>query len=272
MFCYRLLVASGGLLPTTLTTQEVSGGGAGGAGWLHFSPPSLSPSLPPSNLPFNSSLRCRDVPSRYISILLSEFKLLLSSALIFILPLIEKINSNWVKCYLWTIDCRKNARNEQLQSCQLGWWERQGPICHLSSQLLLYYFFCLRQLENVFTAQTVYIQIYEEKRMTPNLGKCQKIKRLSPHYCRAELGREISNILHILFIGDNIYTLYRVRGRVLFWRQFASEGRRGELWGGWRWGGVVASDIDSLAGGSHHIPGGRPAELHSRYHQPHLEI
>ena len=180
--------------------------------------PSLLPLSPP-NLPFNSSLRCRDVPSRYISILLSEFKLLLSSALIFILPLIEKINSNWVKCYLWTIDCRKNARNEQLQSCQLGWWERQGPICHLSSQLLLYYFFCLRQLENVFTAQTVYIQIYEEKRMTPNLGKCQKIKRLSPHHCRTELGREISTILHFLFIGDNIYTLYRVIGMVLFWRQ-----------------------------------------------------
>ena len=157
----------------------------------HHQTPSVSPLL--GRLPFNSSLRCRDVPSRYISILLSEFKLLLSSALIFILPLIEKINSNWVKCLSLDPADEKTARNEQLQWCQLSWWERQGPICHLSSQLWLYYFFCLRQLENVFTAQTVYIQIYEEKRMTPNLGKCQKIKRLSPHHCWTEqkLGREI---------------------------------------------------------------------------------
>ena len=41
------------------------------------------------------------------------------------------------------------------------------------------------------------IQIYEEERMTPNLGKCQKIKRLSLH-CRPELGWKMSYILHIL--------------------------------------------------------------------------
>ena len=168
----------------------------------------------------------------------------------------------------------KNARNEQLQPCQLSWWERQGPICHLSSQLWLYYFFCLRQLENVFTAQTVYIQIYEEKRMTPNLGKCQKIKRLSPHQCWTELGREIYNILHIYVQRRQTFLhshIMRFTGCMLFF-----EGRLplrgGELWGGWRWSAVLARDIDSLAGGSHHIPGGRPAELHSRYQRPHLEI
>ena len=101
------------------------------------------------------------------------------------------------------------------------------------------------------------IQIYEEERMTPNLGKCQKIKRLSPH-CWPELGWEISYILHILVI---------IRGEPGEERGERRE-ERGESVG-WV---LAGGDIDSLAGGSHHIPRGRPAETRRQYQRPHLEI
>ena len=66
--------------------------------------------------------------------------------------------------------------------------------------------------------------------------KCQKIKRLSPHQCWTELGREIYNILHSTYLYSketNILTLthYAIhRLYVVFWRQVATEGRRVVRW------------------------------------------
>ena len=112
----------------------------------------------------------------------------------------------------------------------------------------------------------------------------ENVKKLNacPHTTAGQNRTGSGDIQHFTYFISNIWTYTVIyvaivaRVFLFVWRQVATTKGGEESWEvAGRAGGAVSAGQwywQSSWGLHHYIPGGRPAELHSRYHQPHLEI